>query len=80
MNEKKLSQIVLLGIIFRAGIVELIVLLYTKTMRIHHLGFCALGVIDTIIAFIKHSDYRWCDFAFTLTYFILLTIGLLITI
>lgn len=79
MSEKKLSQLILLIIIFLVGIVELVFLIYTKTMRIHHLGFLILGVIDTGVAFVKHSDYKWCDFTFTLVYFLVLLSGLIIT-
>lgn len=79
MNEKKLSQIVLTVIILIVGVIELIVLLYSKTMRIHHLGFCVLGIVDTIVAFIRLSEYKWCDLTFTLVYLVLLMIGLLLT-
>ena len=79
MGDKKLSQRVLLIIIFLIGIVELVFLIHTKMMRIHHLGFLILGLIDTSIAFVKNSDYKWCDFIFTLVYFLVLLCGLIIT-
>ena len=76
---KKVKRTIILIVVLILTFAEIMLMIFNSEIAfLMAAGMLILCIPDTIIAFIRHEEFRWGDFCITMLYLILLIINLLI--